>query len=124
MVLTHLLKRWYEDKNWSHPSFIAMTPAEHISLKVCCIILKYCHIQTNFPVNCCMSLFLSSIFQTDESNPRIIINKYQLYAMESHVKFFECILHIACAFKKIPKHIIQCLFAFSIFSLQYTYGCI
>ena len=40
MVLTHLLKRWYENKTQSHPSSIAMTLAEHISLKVCCIILK------------------------------------------------------------------------------------
>ena len=40
MVLTHLLKRWDENKTCSHPSSIAMTPAEHISLKVCCIILK------------------------------------------------------------------------------------
>ena len=39
-VLTHMLKRWYESKTQSHPSSIAMTPAEHIYLKVCCIILK------------------------------------------------------------------------------------
>ena len=86
MVLTHLLKSWDENKTRSHPSSIAMTLAEHIFLKVCCIILKYCHIQTNFPVNFCMSLFPSSTFQTDESNLSIIINKYQLYVMESHVK--------------------------------------
>ena len=37
---------------------------------------------------------------------------------------FECILHNACAFKKIPKHILQCMFYFYIFSLQYTDRCI
>ena len=40
MLLTHLLKRWDENKTQSHPSSIAMTPSEHISLKVCCIIMK------------------------------------------------------------------------------------
>ena len=40
MVLTHLLKRWDENKTRLHPSSIAMTLAEHISLKVYCIILK------------------------------------------------------------------------------------
>ena len=86
MVLTHLLKHWDENKTQLHPSSIAMTPTEQISLKVCCIILKKCHIQTNFPVSCCMSLFLFSIFQTDDSKTSIIINKDQLYIMESHVK--------------------------------------
>ena len=37
---------------------------------------------------------------------------------------FECILHNECDFKTIPKHILQCMFAFSIFYLQYTDGCI
>ena len=40
MVLTHLLKRRDENKTWPHPSSIAMTSAEHIYLKVFCIILK------------------------------------------------------------------------------------
>ena len=40
MVLTHLLKHWDENTTRLHLSFIAMTSAEHISLKVCCIILK------------------------------------------------------------------------------------
>ena len=40
MVLTYFLKPWDESKTQSHPSSIAMTPVEHISLKVCCIILK------------------------------------------------------------------------------------
>ena len=40
MVLTHLLKRWDESKTQLHPSSITMTPVEHTSLKVCCIILK------------------------------------------------------------------------------------
>ena len=86
MVLTHLLKLWDENKTQLHPSSMAMTPAEHIYIKVCCIILKYCHIQTNFPVNPCMSLFPYSIFQTVESNPIIIVNKYSLYVIENHVK--------------------------------------
>ena len=40
MVLTHLLKRLDENKTQSHPSSIVTTSAEHIYLKVCCIILK------------------------------------------------------------------------------------
>ena len=40
IVLTHLLKRWDENTTRLHPSSIAMTPAEHIYLKICCIILK------------------------------------------------------------------------------------
>ena len=40
MVLTHILKRWDESKTQLHPSSISMTPIEHISLNVCCIILK------------------------------------------------------------------------------------
>ena len=32
MVLTHILKRWDENKTRFHPSSIAMTSAEHISL--------------------------------------------------------------------------------------------
>ena len=37
---------------------------------------------------------------------------------------FEFVLHNACAFKEMPKHFLQCIFAFSIFSLHYTDGCI
>ena len=40
MVLTHLLKRWDENNTQSHLSFIDMTSEEHISIKVCCIIIK------------------------------------------------------------------------------------
>ena len=40
MVLTHLLKRWYQNKTQSHPSSTTTTSAEHISLKVCSIVLK------------------------------------------------------------------------------------
>ena len=40
MVLTHLLKRLDESKTQLDPSSIAMTPEEHISLKVCSIVLK------------------------------------------------------------------------------------
>ena len=40
MVLTHLLKRWDENKTQLHRSSIAMTPAENISLKIFCSILK------------------------------------------------------------------------------------
>ena len=35
IVLTHILKRWYESKPQLHPSFRAMTPPEHISLRLC-----------------------------------------------------------------------------------------
>ena len=48
MVITHILKHWDESKTQFHPSSIAMTPEEHISLKICCIILKQCHIQIIF----------------------------------------------------------------------------
>ena len=39
-VLTHLLKRWDQNKTQSHPSSSALSPAEHVSLKVCDIVLK------------------------------------------------------------------------------------
>ena len=39
-VLTHLLKRWDQNKTQSHPSSIALSPAEHVSLKVCKFFLK------------------------------------------------------------------------------------
>ena len=45
MVLTHLFKRRDEGKTQSHPGSIAMTPPENISLKLCSIIMKWCHIQ-------------------------------------------------------------------------------
>ena len=35
---------------------------------------------------------------------------------------FEYKLHSAIAFKEFTNHIIQCIFAYSIFSLQYTDG--
>ena len=40
MVLTDILKRWDEIKTQSHPSSTSMTPPEHISLKLCSIIIK------------------------------------------------------------------------------------
>ena len=40
MVLTHLFKRWDQNKTQSHPSYTAITLAEHIYLKVCSIVLK------------------------------------------------------------------------------------
>ena len=39
-VLTHLLKRWDQNKTQSYPSSTALTAAEHVSLKVCSIVLK------------------------------------------------------------------------------------
>ena len=39
-ILTHLLKRWYQNKTQFHPSSTALTAAEHVSLKVCNIVLK------------------------------------------------------------------------------------
>ena len=39
-VLTHLLKRWDQNKTQSHPSSTVLTAAEHVSLKVCNIVLK------------------------------------------------------------------------------------
>ena len=40
MVLTYILKRWDEIKTQLNHISVAMAPAEHISLKVCCFILK------------------------------------------------------------------------------------
>ena len=37
---------------------------------------------------------------------------------------FECILHNLCDFKHTLKHILQCIFAFSVCFIQYTDGCI
>ena len=39
-VLTHLLKRWDQNKTQSHPSSTTLTVAEHVSLKVCSIFIK------------------------------------------------------------------------------------
>ena len=39
-VLTHLLKRWDQNKTQLHPSSTAITSKERISLKVCGIVLK------------------------------------------------------------------------------------
>ena len=39
-VLTHPLKCWDQNKTQSHPSSTALTAAEHLSLKVCNIVLK------------------------------------------------------------------------------------
>ena len=40
MILTHILKRWDQNKTQSHPSSTALTEAEHVSLKVCNIVLN------------------------------------------------------------------------------------
>ena len=40
MVLTRISEGWDENNTQSHPISIPMTPVEHISLNVCCIILK------------------------------------------------------------------------------------
>ena len=40
IVLNHILKRWDKSKTQLHPSSISVTPEEHISIQVCCIILK------------------------------------------------------------------------------------
>ena len=39
-ILTRLLKRWDQNKTQSHPSSTSLTAAEHVSLKVCNIVLK------------------------------------------------------------------------------------
>ena len=39
-LLTRLLKRWDQNKTQLHPSSTALTEAEHVSLKVCSIVLK------------------------------------------------------------------------------------
>ena len=39
-ILTHLLKRWDQNKTQSHPSSTSITAAEHVSLKVCNIVLN------------------------------------------------------------------------------------
>ena len=85
-VLTHLLKRWDQNKTQLHTRSTVITSAEHISLKVCSIVLTYFHIQTSYQVNYCSGLFLSSIFQSDKSNHNIILNKDRLFVMGSHVK--------------------------------------
>ena len=43
-ILTHPLKRWDQNKTQLHPSSTVITAAEHVSLKVCNIVLKYSHI--------------------------------------------------------------------------------
>ena len=63
-LLTHLLKRWNQNKTQSHPISTALTAVEHVSLKVCNIVLEYYHIQTSYQVNHCSSLFSSSIIKT------------------------------------------------------------
>ena len=40
MVLTHLFKRWDQNKTQSHTSSTALTAEEHVSLKVFNIVLK------------------------------------------------------------------------------------
>ena len=40
MLLTHLLKRWDQNKTQLHPSSTAITSEERIYLKVCSIVLK------------------------------------------------------------------------------------
>ena len=84
MVLTHLFKRWYENNTWSHPISIAMTSEDHIFLQV---LLHYSEI-LSYPNQFSIKLLYEfvSVFQTDESHPRIIINKDQLYVMEIHMK--------------------------------------
>ena len=39
-ILTHILKRWDQNKTQSHPSSAALTAAEHVSLKFYNIVLK------------------------------------------------------------------------------------
>ena len=41
MVLTYPLNRWEESKTQLNPSYTAIYPSEHISLKICSIIMKY-----------------------------------------------------------------------------------
>ena len=40
-ILTHVLKRWNENKSILHPSMNALTPNEHIALKISYIEIKY-----------------------------------------------------------------------------------
>ena len=40
-ILTHVLRRWKEDKSNAHPSTSAMTPAETVALKIYTIELKH-----------------------------------------------------------------------------------
>ena len=39
-ILTHVLKRWNENKSIAHPSICALTPAENVAMKICSIELK------------------------------------------------------------------------------------
>ena len=40
MLLTHILKRWEDIKTQTRPCSSTITPSEHITLNICCIILK------------------------------------------------------------------------------------
>ena len=40
-ILTHVLRRWKEDKSNAHPSTSVMTPAETVALKIYSIELKH-----------------------------------------------------------------------------------
>ena len=41
IILTHVLRRWKEDKSNAHPSTSAMNPAETVALKIYTIELKH-----------------------------------------------------------------------------------
>ena len=45
ILLTLILKCWGKIKTQSHPRSSFMTSSEHICIKICCIILKYCHVK-------------------------------------------------------------------------------
>ena len=47
MLLTQILKRSEESKTQLHPRSSETSPLEHMSLKLLCIVLKKCHIQSN-----------------------------------------------------------------------------
>ena len=42
IIMTHILRRWNEDKSITHPSTCALTTAETVSLEIYSIKLKYC----------------------------------------------------------------------------------
>ena len=43
IIMTHVLRRWYENTSNAHPSTCALTPTENVALKIYSIELKQCY---------------------------------------------------------------------------------
>ena len=58
-ILTHVLRRWKEDKSNAHPSTSAMTPAETVALNIYTIELKHsAWLPVPFSINHQLLIFL------------------------------------------------------------------